>query len=102
MILDPWYGKVKNTVMQTRVVFPDGARCIVSEDDLYDLDFVPTEDNSDELAYEHEIFPGTILTGERGNLSDVTWIQETKKHHKKMSQSQKIHVRAEEVRHKVW
>ncbi|XP_052069646.1 (E3-independent) E2 ubiquitin-conjugating enzyme UBE2O-like [Mytilus californianus] len=94
--LDPWYGKVKTTSMQSRVVFPDGAQCIAEEEDLYDLDIVPEDGDSNDVEYDQEIYPGSVLTGERENLKVVKWIQETKKYHKKMSPSQKICVRVEE------
>ncbi|XP_063446086.1 (E3-independent) E2 ubiquitin-conjugating enzyme UBE2O-like [Mytilus trossulus] len=94
--LDPWYGKVKTTSMRSRVVFPDGAQCIAEDEDLYDLDIVPEDGDKNDVEYDQEIYPGSVLTGERENLKVIKWIQETKKYHKKMSPSQRIFVRVEE------
>ena len=80
--------------MQARVVFPDGAHCIAEEENLFEMDM-----HLEDSDTEQELYPGTVLKGERSTLKDVEWIHETKMNNHRMSSSKNVTVRIEEVKY---
>jgi hypothetical protein len=65
-------------------------KCIAEEENLFEMD-MSLEDSDT----EQELYPGTVLKGERSTLKDVEWIHETKINNHRMSSSKNVNVRIE-------
>ncbi|CAL1526363.1 unnamed protein product [Lymnaea stagnalis] len=85
VLLDSWLGRVETVNYELIIVFPDGARCQVDEDDLFSC-----EDITEKRPRHGEFsvclhYPGQELKGSMDCFSDAKWLHSSPRYCSKVA-----------------
>ncbi|GFN78191.1 ubiquitin-conjugating enzyme e2 o, partial [Plakobranchus ocellatus] len=98
VMLDSWLGRVENVVMDAVLVFSDGAKCQIDQNEMFSFDEkVERHGKFSECLY----YPGQELKGPLASLAEAKWLHTTVRHsHKTVSKKGKtptVHVTIEKI-----
>ncbi|XP_005110437.1 (E3-independent) E2 ubiquitin-conjugating enzyme UBE2O [Aplysia californica] len=100
VILDLWWGKVETVIVDTVLVFADGARCRVDEGDIVMYEDITEKQRHGEFSMCLH-YPGQKLRGPMDALCDAKWLHSTPRYgHKaanKIGKSQIVYVTIEKI-----
>ncbi|KAK7004416.1 E2/E3 hybrid ubiquitin-protein ligase UBE2O [Biomphalaria glabrata] len=77
VLFNSWLGRVENVNYELVIIFQDGAKCQVDEDDLFNFEDVSDKrSRHGEFSFCHH-YPGQELKGTMDNFSDAKWLHST-------------------------
>ncbi|KAH9494433.1 hypothetical protein Btru_022138 [Bulinus truncatus] len=77
VLFNSWLGRVENVNYELIVIFQDGAKCQVDEDDMFNFEDVSDKrSRHGEFSFCHH-YPGQELKGSMDSLSDAKWLHST-------------------------
>lgn len=76
VMLDSWLGRVETVIIDAVLVFSDGAKCQIDQNELYSFD----EKVEKHGKFSDYYYPGQELKGPLAGLAEAKWLHSTARH----------------------
>ncbi|GFR82971.1 ubiquitin-conjugating enzyme E2 O [Elysia marginata] len=94
VMLDSWLGRVESVIIDAVLVFSDGAKCQIDQNELYSFD-------EKQGKFSEFYYPGQEMKGPLAGLAEAKWLHSTLRHsHKaanKKGRTPQVHFSIEKI-----